>query len=46
MNDEDEDSEDEDDDDLYPIKQADLIHKPESQIRQWLRSRGKSHSDD
>ena len=31
---EDEESDEEEDDgDLYPIKQADLIHQPESQIR-------------
>ena len=43
VDDEDEESnEDEDDGDLYPIKQADLIHNPESQTRQWLRSRGKT----
>ena len=39
--DEEESDEEEDDGDLYPIKQEDLIHQPESQIREWLRSRGK-----
>lgn len=40
--DEEESDEDEDDGDLYPIKQADLLHQPESQIRNWLKLHGKS----